>query len=104
MRGSIIIPTLSFVRSVVARRLRGVVCALAFWTAALLPIAYTPLVVLEHSLVANPWTLAKLFALNLVALVVGHSYSLGETDDEHDDASKEIGVGADSKASVVLSD
>jgi hypothetical protein len=49
---------------------------LAFWTAALLPIVYIPLMVMEHWLLGNPVVFGKLVMINLIALVLGHGYGL----------------------------
>jgi hypothetical protein len=46
----------------------------AFWTAILLPILYVPLVVFDHSTVADLWFLGKLVTLNVAAVVVGHGH------------------------------
>ena len=45
----------------------------AFWLAALLPLAYVPLFATES--LADPVTFAGILAVNVVAVVCGHSYN-----------------------------
>ena len=52
----------------------SLVRGVAFWTGALLPLLYLPLLLVEPSAIADPWTFGKLVAVNVVALVVGHGY------------------------------
>ena len=46
----------------------------AFWTGALLPVVYLPVVALGIDSVERLVALLALLALNAVALVVGHDY------------------------------
>lgn len=55
---------------VVARLVRGI----AFWTAALLPLGYLPLLFAVPSRVVTLPLVGKLVTLNVVALLVGHGY------------------------------
>lgn len=48
--------------------------AVAFWTAALLPLAYLPLLATGF-VAANPGAFAALVAVNVVALVAGHGHN-----------------------------
>lgn len=72
------------VLSVAVRGLGRTVQGCAFWTAALLPMGYVPLLVVAPSQLTTPSILGKLAALNVVALLVGHGYA---TDDGGDEAS-----------------
>jgi hypothetical protein len=54
----------------VARSVRGV----AFWTAALLPFLYLPVLLADPALLSDVTLLGKLIVLNTAALVVGHGY------------------------------
>lgn len=57
----------------VADRLAGVARASAFWTAALLPLSYLPLLV--TGVVADrPLAFAALLLVNAVALLAGHDH------------------------------
>lgn len=53
---------------------RGVVEAVAFWIAALLPLAYLPLVLAIEYGPAPLRALFALVAINAVALLVGHRH------------------------------
>jgi hypothetical protein len=50
--------------------------AVAFWTAALLPFAYLPLLA-TGTATARPAAFAALLAVNAVAFVVGHGHNRG---------------------------
>lgn len=64
-----------FDAAVAACRTAGaVVRALAFWAAALLPVAYVPLVLADHPVVADPPVIGTLVTLNVAALFVGHGH------------------------------
>jgi len=60
------------------RRLAGLalrpVRAVAFWTAAVLPLAYLPLLATGF-VAANPGAFAALVAVNAVAFVAGHDHN-----------------------------
>ena len=51
-----------------------VVRGAAFWTAAVLPLAYLPLVLVAPVTAADLWLLATLLPVNVLALVVGHGH------------------------------
>lgn len=63
-------PICSLAVTILGERLVTAVRGLAFWTAALLPFAYVPL------LVGHPSgeLLGSVLAVHVVALVVGHGY------------------------------
>lgn len=65
-----------------ARDAVAVVRAAAFWAAVLLPLGALWLVATDSALLADPVTVLKLTALNVVCLVVGHGH--GATAQYHD--------------------
>ena len=71
------LPTSRLVATIGAGLLTAV-RGVAFWIAALLPLAYLPFLYLVPT---NPAGFAKLLALNLVAVVVGHSYKSVDDDE-----------------------
>ena len=56
-------------------RLGSVVRGAAFWTAAVLPLAYPVLFLANPVTPSDIWWLGSLVALNALALVLGHGYS-----------------------------
>lgn len=71
-------------REVVSFSLRGsatVVRGIGFWTGILLPLLYVPMLLLNHSLVVEVTTFAKLIALHVAALLVGRGHAGGVEDD-----------------------
>lgn len=73
-------PILSRCRGAVARALGGLgttVRGVGFWTGILLPLLYLPLLLVNHSLVAEVTTLGKLIVLHVAALFVGNGYAEG---------------------------
>lgn len=75
----------------VLARLWVAVRGVAFWIAALLPLAYFPLLYLVPT---NPASFVKLMIINGVALVVGHGYydsgDGGDAQEETDETSAEV--------------
>ena len=67
--------------STTARRGERFVQALAFWTAAVLPLGYLLLLFVGSSRFVSLSLIGKLVSLNVVALLVGHGYR-SDTDDE----------------------
>jgi hypothetical protein len=72
--------THTLVRSV--RGVERLVRALAFWTATLLPLGYLPLLFAVPSRFATLPVVGKLLAINIFALLVGHSYGTDGDDEE----------------------
>ena len=54
---------------------------IGFWTGIVLPLLYLPLLLLNHSIVADMATFSKLIALHVTALFVGKGHA-GSVDDE----------------------
>lgn len=70
-------------RDVILSLIRGsgsMVRGIGFWTGVLLPLLYLPMLILNHSSVAEVTTLAKLIALHVAALFVGkgHAEEVGD--------------------------
>lgn len=74
MRGNNLLPGRSGVATTLLRGVALTVRGVAFWTAALLPFLYVPLVLVDHAAIANASLLGKLVALNIAALLVGHGH------------------------------
>mgnify|MGYP006876429221 CR=1 FL=1 len=77
-----LVSTCTGILTTTARRAERLVRALAFWTAALLPLGYLPLLFAVPSRLATLPIVSKLLALNIFALLVGHGYG---TDSDADD-------------------
>lgn len=58
-----------------------VVQTCAFWTAALLPLGYIPLLLMAPSRFTTLTVFGKLLTLNLAALVLGRGYAADRDDD-----------------------
>ena len=62
------------------RRGERFVQAVAFWTAAVLPLSYLPLLFVGSSRFATIPLIGKLVSLNVLALLVGHGYRSDSTE------------------------
>lgn len=69
------------VLAVTIRRFGRAVQGCAFWTAALLPMGYVPLLIVAPAQLTTPSILGKLAALNVLALLVGHGYAMDGGDE-----------------------
>ncbi|MFC7133311.1 MULTISPECIES: hypothetical protein [Salinibaculum] len=67
--------------SAAGRTSKRTVQGCAFWTAALLPLGYVPLLFVGSSRLASLSIVGKLVAINVVAVLVGHGYATEEPDD-----------------------
>lgn len=64
-------------RAAVARaigRIGTMIRGLGFWTGILLPLVYVPLLLLNHSLIAEVTTLGKVIVVHVAALFLGKGY------------------------------
>lgn len=74
MLSNVILNECPGVVSFVARRVVTTVQGMAFWTAALMPIVYVLLLLIDPGRVSELSMLGKLVVVNAAALVVGHGY------------------------------
>lgn len=83
MSGSFTLSTCVAAAGAVVRGFATVVQGIAFWTAALLPLVYVPLLFVDLGVVDFPVAIEAMVGLHVVALVVGHGYR-GDVVEEFD--------------------
>lgn len=74
MRSKSTLTVFTVALSVAAQECVRFVQGVAFWTAVALPILYVALLITGSPRVADPFTVAEMASLNVVTLVLGHSY------------------------------
>lgn len=81
MRGNHPLPNWLGVAAPLIRGVAWSVRGVAFWTAALLPFLYVPLLLVDPARLSDVTVLGKLIVLNTVALLVGHGYGSAARDE-----------------------